>query len=58
MLVACEAGFCSLLVAGMFGNILWDKVFWMSWVLLAFAISLEKTGPAKANARVSTREAF
>lgn len=58
VLVACEAGFCSLLVAGMFGNILWDKVFWMSWVLLVFAVSLEKTAPTKANARVSTQEAF
>ncbi len=42
MLVACEAGFCSVLIAGFFGDILWDKTFWLAWVFLAFAITLQK----------------
>ena len=41
MFVACEAVFCGLLVASLFGNILWDKTFWLSWVFLAFAITLQ-----------------
>jgi len=45
MLVACEAVFCGLLVASLFGNILWDKTFWLSWVFLGFAVTLQ-TSPS------------
>ncbi len=41
VMAACEAAFCSLLVAGLFGNILWDKTFWLSWTFLAFVITLQ-----------------
>ena len=41
LLAACEAAFCGMLVAGFFGNIMWDKSFWMAWTLLAFAITLQ-----------------
>jgi O-antigen ligase len=42
ILAACEAAFCGMLVAGFFGNIMWDKPFWMAWTLLAFAITLQR----------------
>jgi len=50
MLVACEAGFCAVLASGVFGNVLWDKTFWMAWVLLAFAITLQRSSAAQASA--------
>ncbi len=40
-LVACEAAACGVLVACVFGNLLWDKVFWITWVLLAFAFTVQ-----------------
>lgn len=58
MLVACEAGFCGILVAGFFGDILWDKTFWITWVLLAFAITLQKNSAPRAETLVSAKEAF
>jgi len=57
MLVACEAGFYSILVAGVFGNILWDKTFWLAWVLLTFAIMLQANSVPK-HAGALTKEAF
>jgi O-antigen ligase len=41
MLIACEATGWGVLVASMFGSLLWDKVFWISWVLLAFALTVQ-----------------
>ncbi|MGH9502217.1 MAG: O-antigen ligase family protein [Terriglobales bacterium] len=52
MLVACEAGFCSILVAGIFGNVLWDKTFWLTWVLLVFAITLQVRGASPGGTAV------
>ncbi len=42
-LTACEAGCWGILVAGLFGNVLWLKAFWLSWILLAFATQLLKS---------------
>ena len=42
LLVACEAAFSSLLVYGFFTDALWDKTFWLSWIFLAFAITVQK----------------
>jgi O-antigen ligase len=35
LVVACEAAWFGILLAGLSKDILWDKVFWFSWVLLA-----------------------
>jgi O-antigen ligase len=37
--VACEAAFCAILVYAFFMSLLWDKAFWLSEILLAFAIT-------------------
>ncbi len=42
LLIACEATFWSMLVCGVFENILWSKVFWLSWILLTFALKAAK----------------
>jgi O-antigen ligase len=41
MLIACEATCWGVLVASVFGSFLWDKVFWIAWVLLAFALTVQ-----------------
>lgn len=43
LLIACEATCWGVLVASMFGSFLWDKVFWIAWVLLAFALTVQAT---------------
>ena len=42
VLISAEAGFCSILVARFFGNLLWDKTFWLSAAYLYLAITLQK----------------
>jgi O-antigen ligase len=42
LLVAAEAGCYAILVASMFGNLLWDKTFWFSSMLLMLVSRLEK----------------
>lgn len=39
-IVACEAAGWSMLGAGLFSNILWEKTFWFTWIMLAFATQL------------------
>ena len=41
MLISCEATCWGVLVASIFGSFLWEKVFWIAWVLLAFAITVQ-----------------
>jgi O-antigen ligase len=41
MLIACEATCWGVLVASVFGNFLWEKLFWLAWVLLAFALTIQ-----------------
>jgi len=41
MLISCEATCCGLLVTCVFGNFLWEKIFWFAWVLLAFAVTVQ-----------------
>jgi len=39
VLLAAEAGAWGMLTFGLFGNNLWQKSFWFSWMLLAAAVS-------------------
>jgi O-antigen ligase len=41
MLISCEAACWGVLVASIFGSFLWEKVFWIAWVLLAFALTVQ-----------------
>jgi O-antigen ligase len=41
MLVACEGACFAILIVGFSKDILWDKVFWFSWILLASAARLQ-----------------
>ena len=43
MLISCEATCWGVLVASIFGSFLWEKVFWIAWVLLAFALTVQVT---------------
>ena len=43
MLVACEAAFGGVLVAGFFGTIIWDKTFWFALACLALATTLQSS---------------
>ena len=36
--IACEAGLWGILVFGLTGNVLWFKMFWFSWIMVAFAL--------------------
>lgn len=38
MVVACEAACWAMLTAGLSGNFVWNKVFWIMWVYLTLAI--------------------
>ncbi|MCU1307543.1 MAG: glycosyltransferase [Acidobacteriaceae bacterium] len=38
VVVACEAACWGMLVAGFSGSFVWNKVFWLSWILLAIAV--------------------
>jgi O-antigen ligase len=49
LLVAAEAGFCAVLMAGMFGNLLWDKTFWFSSMLLMLISQVEKSRPSPSD---------
>ena len=40
MVVACEGACFAILIVGLSKDILWDKVFWFSWILLASAARL------------------
>jgi len=39
-IVACEAAGWSLMTAGLFGNFLFEKTFWLIWIMFAFALQL------------------
>ena len=54
MLFSCEAAFCGMLAASIFGTILWDKTFWLTWVLLAFVVTLQKNQVSRANSPIRT----
>lgn len=41
MVVACEGACFSILIVGLSKDILWDKVFWFSWILLASAARIQ-----------------
>jgi O-antigen ligase len=41
MVVACEGACFAILIIGLSKDILWDKVFWLSWILLASAARLQ-----------------
>jgi O-antigen ligase len=41
-LASYEAACCALLVAGFFLDIMWDKSFWLAWMLLAMAVRLRE----------------
>ena len=43
LMVAAEAACYAILVAGMFGDMLWDKTFWFSSMLLMLASQAEKS---------------
>jgi O-antigen ligase len=43
-LVACEAASWSMLTAGMFTHIFWEKSFWLLWIMLTFSTQLYKNG--------------
>ena len=58
LLVAAEAGFCSILVASFFGNLMWDKTFWLSAAYLALAITLQKQESWRAKPSLSMVEAI
>jgi O-antigen ligase len=53
LLIACEATCWGVLVASIFGTFLWDKVFWIAWVLLAFTLTVQtaKSSPERRFAR-------
>ncbi len=38
--VACEASGWSIVTFAMFGNLLWEKSFWLIWIMLSFAFQL------------------
>jgi O-antigen ligase len=40
IVVACEGACFAILIVGLSKDILWDKVFWFSWILLASAARL------------------
>jgi O-antigen ligase len=50
LLIACEASCWGILVASIFGSFLWDKVFWIAAVLLAFALTVQTTKSSEASA--------
>lgn len=41
MVVACEGACFAILIVGLSKDILWDKVFWFSWILLASVARLQ-----------------
>jgi O-antigen ligase len=41
VVVACEGACFAILIVGLSKDILWDKVFWFSWILLASAARIE-----------------
>ena len=41
LLIACEATCWGVLVASIFGSFLWDKVFWIASILLAFTLTVQ-----------------
>jgi O-antigen ligase len=43
LLVTCEAACWATLVAGLFGQFLWQKTFWMCWILLSIVTQLERS---------------
>jgi exopolysaccharide production protein ExoQ len=48
-----EAACYSILVAAFFISVLWEKWFWLAWILLAVAVRIAKTQqPSEAGARV------
>jgi len=58
MQVACESACWAGLAAGFFGNILWTKTFWFSWILLAALTDLRfRSESDSAAAGVTAREA-
>jgi O-antigen ligase len=46
-LVGCEAAAWSILTFAVFGNLLWEKSFWLIWIMLAFASQLHGTSSKK-----------
>ena len=56
-LVGCEAAFCAILLYGFFMSLLWDKAFWLSEILLAFAITgLSSVAPSTPHTRDYEKE--
>jgi O-antigen ligase len=55
MVVSCEAAFSGVLVAGLFGNVLWDKMFWLCCALLALSVSLPMNARSQAPAFADAR---
>jgi O-antigen ligase len=47
--VACEAATWAMIVAGVFENLLWEKAFWLTLVMLALAAQVQNT-PISLNA--------
>jgi hypothetical protein len=41
MMVACEAACFGMLAAAWSKDLLWEKVFWFSWILLAIAARVQ-----------------
>jgi O-antigen ligase len=43
-IVACEAAGWSIMTAGLFGNFLFEKTFWLIWIVFALALQLYGSG--------------
>jgi O-antigen ligase len=50
MLVSCEAAFCGVLVAGLFGMIIWDKTFWFTLACLVLATTVQLNSGSRQRA--------
>ena len=53
--VSCQAAGWALMVTAFFDNLLWEKTFWLIWMMLAFSLQLyggdssqTATGPENA----------
>jgi O-antigen ligase len=53
--IACEAAFWGLLAASFFLELLWRKVFWLAWIMLALAIknALRQSGDHLKRAEIA-----
>jgi O-antigen ligase len=41
VLISCEATCWGVLFGYLFGNFLWEKMFWIAWVMFAFALTVQ-----------------